>query len=346
MISLRSFLFLPLLLAGSLCAADTPPAVAVVSPTRGDVHRFITLPGSLRANQQVTLYAKVAGYLKSIAVDKGDKVQAGQLLAQLEMPETLAEQARHEAEVKVAQAEMARLRVAREKAPDLITPQALDAAEGRLAMAQAALTGANSLLAYSNLTAPFAGVVTMRYADAGAFVPAASASSNPAAAAILTVMDISTVRATVAVPEIEAARIQVGQPVIVTTDGLLGRSFKGTVSRHSYALDEATRSVSVEADLANADGVLRPGMYVLIRLGIEQHQNVRLIPAAALIKEKTAHYVFVFADGKANRVSVKVGFNDGANVEITDGLAEDARVILPGKLTLVSGQAVTVQEAR
>jgi RND family efflux transporter MFP subunit len=332
----------------------TPPAAAgtaaaevqVATPRRGDIHRFVTLPGTLRANQQVTLHAKVAGYLKSIAVDKGDKVKAGQLVAEIEMPEIVAERAKYQAELKISKLESERLKAARAKAPDLITPAASDTADARLAMAQAALAHHETLLQYSKVSAPFDGIVTMRYVDPGAFVPAATAGTNPAAAAIVTIMDYSTVRARVAVPEIEASRIQPGEPVIVTTDGLPGRTFRGTVSRHSGALDEATRSLLVEADLPNPDGTLRPGMYVLVKIGVEQHKDTMLVPAAALVREKAAGFLFTFADGKATKIPVKYGFNDGSNVEILEGINETARVIIPGKVALVNGQAVTAVEAR
>ena len=329
--------------AVALRAADAPaaPEVKVVAPRRGDIVRYVTLPGTLRANQQVILHAKVAGYLKSIAVDKGDAVKAGQSLAELEMPELLAERTRHETELRLATTEAERVRAARAKAPDLITPQATDATEARLAIAQAALAQSDTLLRYGRMTAPFAGIVTMRYVDAGAFVPAATASANPAAAAVLTLMDFSTIRAQVPLPEIESSRVRVGQPVVVSVDSLPGRAFKGTVTRQSYALDEATRSLLVEADLPNADLTLRPGMYALVKVGVEQHTGALLVPAEALVKEKTANFIFTFADGKATRLAVKPGFNDGASVEILEGLTENARVILPGKLTLNPGQSVT-----
>ncbi|WP_414662537.1 efflux RND transporter periplasmic adaptor subunit [Horticoccus sp. 23ND18S-11] len=326
--------------------APAPAAVQVTSPQRGDIHRFVTLPGTLRANQQVTLHAKVAGYLKSIAVDKGDTVKAGQLLAEIEMPELVAERAKFDAELRIAKLESERLVAARAKAPDLITPAATDTAESRLALAQAGLAHYETLLRYSKISAPFDGVVTMRYVDPGAFVPAATASSNPTAAAIVTVMDYSTIRVRVPVPEIESARIQVGQPVIVTTDSLPGRMVRGTVTRSSGALDEATRSLLVEADVPNADGTLRPGMYVLARIGVEKHTGALLVPAAALVREKAAGFLFTLVDGKAVRGPVKYGFNDGTNVEILDGLAESARVIIPGKAALVSGQAVTATEVK
>jgi membrane fusion protein, multidrug efflux system len=336
------FLAIPL---GAFAAAG-PVEVPVTSPKRGDIHRFVTLPGTLRANQQVTLHAKVAGYLKSIKVDTGDTVKAGQVLAELEMPELVAERASHEAEMRIAKSESDRVKAARAKAPDLITPQAADTAEARLALAQAALVENETLLRYSHITAPFNGVVTRRYVDPGAFVPAATAGTNPAAAAIVTIMDYSTIRARVAVPEIEAARVQVGMPVILTTDSIPGRTFRGKVSRHSGALDEATRSLHVEADFPNNDLTLRPGMYASIKIGVEQHTGTLLVPAAALVREKAAGFVFTFADGKATKVPVKYGFNDGTNAEILDGLPENARVIIPGKLTLVNGQAVTAVEAR
>lgn len=320
--------------------------VAITTPRRGDIHRFVSLPATLRANQQVTLHAKVAGYLKSIAVDRGDTVKAGQVLAEIEMPEIVAERAKHEAELKIAMLEAERMKAARVKAPDLITPAASDTADARLAMAQAGFAANETLLRYSKISAPFAGVVTMRYVDPGAFVPAATAGSTPAAAAILTVMDYSTVRARIGVPEIDAPRIQVGQPVVVTTESLAGQTFRGTVTRHSGAFEEATRSLIVEADLPNPQGILRPGMYVTAKIGVEQHTNVLLVPAAALVREKAAGFLFTFADGKATRIPVRYGFNDGAHVEITEGLAENARVIIPGKVALVNGQAVTAVEAK
>ena len=330
----------------SLSAAQPAPEVQVTNPRRGDIHRFVTLPGSLRANQQVTLHAKVAGYLKSIKVDKGDTVKAGQVLAELDLPELTAERARYDAEVRLAQSELNRIKTAQGKAPDLITPQAADTATARLAMAQAALRQSDALLRYGRVTAPFAGVVTARFVDLGAFVPAATASANPTAAALVSLADYSVVRAHVAVPEIEAARVQPGQPIVVSTDALPGRTFRGTVTRHAGALDEKTRTLSVEADFPNADGTLRPGMYLSARIGVELHRNALLVPATALVREKAAGFLWTLADGKAKRVPVKYGFNDGTNVEILEGISEGTRVLIPGKAALTAGQAVTAVEAK
>lgn len=326
--------------------AQNAPEVAVTNPGRGDIHRFVAIPSTLRANQSVTLHAKVAGYLKSIAVDKGDTVKAGQAIAELEMPELLAERGRHQAELKVAQQEAARIQGARAKAPDLITPSQVDAAQARVDTAKAALAYHESLLKYGRITAPFAGVVTNRYVDKGAFVPAATAGGAAQAAAIVALMDYATIRVRIAVPEIEAARVQVGQPVVVTAEALPGKTFRGTVSRHAGALDETTRTLLVEADLPNADLALRPGMYAIARVGVELHRDTTLVPAAALVREKALGFLFLLDGDKAKRVPVKYGFNDGTNVEILEGLPAGARVILPGKATLANGQTVKAVEAK
>jgi RND family efflux transporter MFP subunit len=328
-------------------AADATAAVAVktAKPTRGEIHRFVTLPGSIKANQQAMLYAMVPGYLKSLSVDKGDRVQAGQSLGEIEVPELLTERAKYQAEVRVAETDFSRVSAAQKKAPDLVTPQSVDEAKGRLEIARANLERTETLLGYARLTAPFAGVVTARFVDPGAFIPSAT-SGSPANAAVVTLMDSSTVRAQVPVPEIEAARVRVGQPMKVSLDSLGGKTIEGRVSRMSLALDDATKSMLVEADLPNAGGELLPGMYATVRVGVERHENALLVPASALVMEKANGFVFVAEGGKAKKTAVKVGFNDGANAEIVSGLNGDEAVILVGKLTLADGAAVTVGEVK
>src|SRR5882672_4728851 len=131
-------------------AADAPKpiVVKVIHPTRGEIVRFVTLPGTIKANQQATLYAKVAGYLKSLSVDKGDRVQAGQSLGEIEVPELLADLAKFKAEVKVAETDYQRVSGAQKKAPDLVTPQSVDEAKGRLDIASANLERTETLLRY------------------------------------------------------------------------------------------------------------------------------------------------------------------------------------------------------
>ena len=140
--------------------------------------------------------------------------------------------------------------------------------------------------------------------------------------------------------------MRTGQPAKVTVDGLAGKVFVGQVSRLGYALDEATRTMLVEADLANPDGELRPGMYAKARIGVEKHADTLLIPADALVMEKTAAFAFVAADGKAKKLPLMIGFNDGQQVEILKGLEATQPVIIVGKLALVPEQPVKVTETK
>jgi len=324
-------------------AADTKPfEVSVAKLSRGDVVRYITLPGTIKANQQATLYAKVAGYLQRVTVDVGDHVKAGQLLAEIEVPELLADLQKTKAEATVAQADFARINAAQRDAPDLIVPQQVDEARGRLDIAKAALARTERLLAFSKIVAPFSGTITARFVDAGAFIPAATSGSAAQSAALFTVMDFDVVRVMVPVPEVEASLVRNGQRVQVTFEGIAGKKFVAKVNRFAYALDDATRTMHVEADIANKDGELRPGMYATVKVGVEQHSGTNLMPTAALVMEKTNAFAYLANGDKAKKSPLKIGFNDGDWVEVLDGLSPADSIILTGKLPLSDGAPIKV----
>jgi membrane fusion protein (multidrug efflux system) len=324
------------------------PAMEVkwVHPHKGEIIRSITLPGTIKAYQQTTLYAKVGGYLKSIKVDRGDQVKEGDLLAEIEVPELLADLAKFKAELDVAKIDHQRMMEAQKKAPDLIVLQTVDTARGKFEIAKANLERIETLLGFAKITAPFAGVVTMRYVDLGAFIPAATSGSTASTAALLTLMDFNKVRAQVAVPELEVPLIARGLPVKVGVEELPGRSFDGSVTRFSYALDDATKTMLVEAELANSKWELRPGMFASIRIGIEKKTGVLLAPIEALVIDKTGSFLFTVVQNQARKVPVKTGFNDGQNVEIVSGAAAEDQVILVGKQVLNNGQPVKVLEVK
>src|SRR5437879_3578370 len=136
-----------------------PVAVQIAQLKRGPITRTITLPAEIKPFQQATLYAKVAGYLKTITVDKGDEVKAGALLAEIEVPELLADLSKYKAEVEVAEIDYKRVNEAQKKAPDLVVPQTVDGAKGKLDVAKANLERTATMLGFARITAPFPGVV-------------------------------------------------------------------------------------------------------------------------------------------------------------------------------------------
>lgn len=343
----------------SVAVVHAQTELPATKPHRGSVIRYVTLPGFIKPLQQATLYAKTPGYLKKISVDKGDTVKAGDGIAELEAPELEAELGKSEAELAskqprylFAKQEFDRLTKAQKTSPDLVLPQMLEKAKAELDGAKAEFDVVEStakrtraLIAFTKITAPFDGIITSRMVDLGAFVPAAT-SGSPANAAIVTLMDFKTVRAQIAVPEIDASFVAKGQKVSVAAEGLPGKSFTGTVTRFSYALDEATRTMMVESELPNPGLELRPGMYATIKVGVQMHDNALLIPVEGLVMEKANAFVFTFNEGKAKKNAATIGFNDGTNVEVLTGIDESAQVLLPGKVALMPDQAVKISEAK
>ncbi len=323
-----------------------PVSVKLVEPKRGEILRTISLPANVVANQQATLYSKVTGYLKTIAVDKGDEVKAGDVLAEIEVPELLADLAKYKAEFEIAELDFKRASDAQKKAPDLIVSQSVDTVKSKSAMAKANLDRAETLMSFCKISAPFSGVITKRFVDVGAFVPAATSGSAPQNAALLTIADFKTVRVQVAVPEPEVPLIKKNLPVKVSVEELPGKNFVGNVTRFSQALDDASKTMLVEIDLENSSGALRPGMYAIAKIGVEKHSNTLLLPVEAVLVEKNGSSVFTVVDGKAKKVAVKTGFNDGVFVEMLENVSENVPVILVGKMTLANGQPVKVVEAK
>jgi RND family efflux transporter MFP subunit len=330
--------FLALFLGAlTLSAADFP----VTRLKTGDITRSVQLLGEVRPNQQVALYAKVGGYVKALRADIGDRVAAGQVLAELEVPELIADEARTRAELALAELEHRRLQEAAKQAPDLVPRQQVDAAAARLAVAKAAQERNATLLGFAMIRAPFAGVISRRSVDVGAFVPAATGGgAGPAALFVLT--DFATVRVQAALPESEAGLAVPGQPVSVLAEAAGAKPYATQLTRLSGVLENPSKTMLIESVLPNPDGALKPGMYANVRLGIETHRGVRLLPLTAVIMEKAVATAYVHEAGKARRRVLKAGFNDGTNLEILDGLKPDEDVLVVGTATLTDGQAVTL----
>ncbi len=344
---IRHFLALTLLLAASVSPALELP---VAKPNTGTIHRWVALPSTLAPWQQAVLYAKVTGFVTKIAVDKGDAVKTGQIIAEIEVPELETDLVKYEAEsvalkpaLGFAQQEYDRLIKAQKSSPDLILPQMLEKAKSELDKAKAAFDvveasakRARVMLGYAKITAPFDGIITARHVDTGALV-------NASTSKVVEIMDASTIRLQIPVTELETALVQKDKPVKAAIEALGPTPVEATISRIAYALDPATRTMLAEADLKNADLKLRPGMYAMAKIAVDKHDNALLIPAAGLVMEKTAAFAFKHHDGKAMKTAITIGFNDGTNVEVLTGLTAGDEIFLPGTTALADKQAVSAK---
>lgn len=309
--------------------------VTSVRPESGTIHRWVTLPSDLKPWQEVDLQARVDGYVKSVLVDKGDHVTAGQVLIEIEVPELEAGLIIRRAKVTAAEIEAKRLRDAREKSPGLILPQALDNADAALTIATAELQEATTLLEFAQIKAPFAGIIADRMVDPGAF-------AQKGGGGLLRLVDRSKIRLSIPVVEVEAGRLQPGLPVEAKIDALGGRKVTGKISRVAGSLDLQTRTLTIEADLENPENQLIPGMFATARVAVETHEEATLIPVTGLIMEKTNAFVFKLIDGIAVKTPVTPGFNDGEKVEVPELNSGDT-ILIPNGLPLADGQAVSAQ---
>lgn len=192
---------------------------------------------------------------------------------------------------------------------------------------------------YARLRAPFAGIVTKRQVDPGAFIQTASASQN--AQPILTLANIDRLRIYMHVPESESRYAQPGTPVQLNFLSLPDEPLKAKVARTSSSLDPKTRTLLAEVDLPNPGHRLLPGSYATAKIALETHTGVIALPKDGVGVEKTGKFAMVVDGGKAKRLPITTGFDDGAWVEITDGLRGTEEVIVTGRDNLSPGGKVT-----
>lgn len=320
---------------------DGARQVQVLKAQRRDISRTLTLPGNVSPWYQATLYGKVSGYVKWIGVDKGDLVKKGQLLAVMDAPEIEDQYKQADADYEIKKVTYERYLSVWKESHDIIAKQDVDVVKAAADSAKHLRDSRRTLLGYTNIYAPFAGVITARFADPGALIQAATGSATQAAP-LFTIMDMDTVRVYINVPQEAAPLAKAGSPVTLTAREW-SEGVDATITRSTTALDPATRTLLVEIDVPNKDHRLEPGMFVSAVVHLQQHKNALVIPPSAFVpgrngKEKA---VFVVANGKAKLTPVTTGIDDGLAVEIVDGLAGEEDLVAVGKSGLLDGQAVT-----
>jgi RND family efflux transporter MFP subunit len=350
--------------AGDASPGKDPALVSVARAVRGDLARSITLSAEFEPYQEVAVHAKVAGFLRSIRVDVGDRVRTGETLAELEIPEASDDLRKAAAETRAAGEDVRRAQAHYEeihaasqrlvavalKRPDLVAQQDIDTATAQDRGADAALASAKqrleenaanegrmkTMLGYGVIAAPFDGVVTRRFASPGALIQAGTA-SNTQAMPLVTLAQNSLLRLQFPVPETAVAYVREGTPVDVDVPSAK-RSFKGAVTRFARSVDRATRTMETEVDVPNPDSQLTPGMYASVSLTLEEHASALCVPVQAVRSDT----VFVVgAGGRLERRAVKVGLETPERVEVLDGVKEGDLVVVGGHAQLRSGDQVT-----
>lgn len=306
-------------------------AVHAVKLGHRDVSRRVVLPGTVRADFEVTIYAKVTGYLKEIPKDRGDKVKSGERIALLEIPEMISEIAHARASYEFEDATYKRLEAIRKVEKSAVTDQDLDLARAKRDMAQASLKKLETLQDYTDIRAPFAGTITERFADPGAFIQQGK---------IVSMVDTSKVRVLVDVPESDVRFATVGTETEIEFDALPGTKVRASISRIAESLDSVMRTMRIEIDVRNSTSAIYPGMFARVSFGVDRHLAALVVPTRAVTLQQDRAYVYINEGGVAKKVSVKLGNEDDPWWEVLSGLTGKELIILPEGKALSEGLAV------
>ena len=318
---------------------DRGPVVRVARVKLAPAEHMVSLPAEVRADRRAVLYAKVSGYVKRVLVDRGDRVKEGQQLAVLESPDLDAQVAAAQAEVTLRQQQLQRaLRLVGRS----MSQNDREQAEEAVKVAQSALDRARVMKGYDTLRAPFDGTVVARYADPGALLPAATGSTS-SAQPLLEVAQLDRLRVALQLGQDDAARVRAGDPVSLQIEPgkppLVAR-----ISRLAQSLDPRTRTMLCEIDLPSPPAGLYPGAFV--QASITLHGDPRpLVPAEALVAQGGQIYVAIVQDGHVKLQRIRAGNDDGATVEVLEGLHGGEYVALNLGTDVPDGSPVRVQEA-
>ncbi len=220
-------------------------------------------------------------------------------------------------------------------------------AANEIDVAAATVERIKALLAYTQIVAPFDGVVARRFVNRGDLVQAATATrTTPSAGSLFTLQRIDTIRVFCDVPENDVPHVHVGDPAIVKPAGFDGKPFIGKVTRFSLRLDSETRNMRTEIDLPNPQERLYPGTYAEVSLEMNRRPDALTVPTAAVGSDGDGNFVDTITDNRITRLAVKTGLTDNGRIEVTAGLSEVTPVVASTKGVPPLKTAVQPQMAR
>jgi membrane fusion protein, multidrug efflux system len=317
------------------------PAIQVATVAQGPKERLITLLGDTRPYQVATLYGKVSGYVRSIPVDRGDQVKAGQVVTEVESAET-------DRQYDSAVSDLDNKRKNADRERDLVvrgwtSVQSADAADTAFRMAQANVAQLAVMKAYEVLRAPFDGTVTARFVDVGALVQS-SITNQTSNQPVLTIADMTKLRVDVHVEQSDVPYVHVGDMADVVDGSNADRKTRARIARTSEQLDPRTRTLFVELDVDNSEQFLVPGAFAYVTLHVPVTAYPE-IPVAGLLTRGTNTFIAnVGGDNLVHFHPVKVASTDGLLARLAEGARVGDRVALNLPDEISDGSRVRPQE--
>jgi RND family efflux transporter MFP subunit len=363
------------LAAGAADVRNAVPAVHVLQP-KAATEAGLTLAATTQAIQDSIIYARTSGYLTRGHVDIGDRVKAGQLLAEIESPEVEAQlrqaqanllQAQKTLDLQIANRDLAKVTMDRYVAADAekaVAVEAVDQSVATYRTAQASVAAAEAtvesnratvrqfteLTSFQRVLAPFDGTVIQRNVDVGALITAGSPTNNTAVApsnltgapnGLFEVAQIDKLRVFDNVPQAFAASLRAGLPVNVRVRGHLDEPVAASVTRSASALDPGTRTLLTQVDIPNPSGRLMPGMFVYVDFKIAPSGTRWRVPATAVVFDTQGTRVATVAPGNTIRFQhVELGRDFGDAFDIQAGLHGNETIVAQPTVALKEGQVV------
>jgi RND family efflux transporter MFP subunit len=348
-------------------APSAPTTVSTVPVVSRKLQTTIALPAQLTPYEQVDIYPKVTGFVQTVTVDRGSRVQRAQLLVRLTAPELNSQRSQAEAAVRAAQSQLATAQaklasdngtylhmVAASKTPGVLAENdvavasqtvsadqgLVDAAQQNVAAACDALLSISQTESYLTITAPFEGIVTTRNLHPGALIGPASGPGG--AQPILQIVDDKRLRLVVPIPEAQVGDMKIGQLVPFTVPAYPGQSFKAPVRRISREVDETSRTMPVELDVQNRDGRLSPGSFATVSWPLERSYPTLFVPSSAVTNDQQHTFVITVRNSKAEWVTVQTGQTVNGDIEVFGDLASGDQVVKTASDAIHSGDSVRV----
>lgn len=326
--------------------------VEVIQPMHGKPSQDLILAGDIRAFTDAPIFARTNGYLRSWHVDIGQKVKKGQLLADIDAPETNDQLRQARADQETARANYLLAKTTAERWAQMlknnsVSRQEADEKNGDLLAKQATLNAAQAnvsrlgqLASFQKVYAPFDGVVTARNTDVGQLIDAGSAS---AARELFHIQDASTLRVFVDVPQNYARLVTVGLPAELLMNDQSGTTFEGVTVRTSGAVDPVARTMRVEVDVKNPAGALLAGEYAQVRFKLTSPDPSLLLPGNALLfRPEGVRAATVDQNNKVKLIPIVLGTDFGTRVAIRSGLTGKERVIVNPPDSIIDGAEVRI----
>jgi RND family efflux transporter MFP subunit len=334
-------------------SAEVLPVVVLIAPKNGTAASFIDLPGRLEAYIRAPIYARVGGFLKAWYVDIGGPVKAGQLLAEIEVPDLDQQLVQAKGALSSAESAESLSKVTAQRWTTLgqsntLSKQAVDEKTGDLSVKEANVRVEKAnverlevLARYKKVTSPFDGIITARNTDVGALIGAGSS----AAPALFVVSQVSKLRLSINVPQNFVPAVPIAAKVTITVPEYPGKTYSGVVEASARSVDAASGTTHMQVVIENPSGELMPGAFANSRVELPQAKQTLSIPSSALIFGQNGLQVAtVDATNKVTLKPVKIARDLGQMIEIASGIEPGDRLIESPPDGLNSGDLVRVIE--